>query len=107
MADSKKLVWDVEGQRFYTTGVDRVALYLKSVSGSGYETGVAWSGVSAIEESPEGAESTAIYADNIKYLDLTSKEEFGCSITAYIILGTSAFVYCIMYNHGTRSLSGG
>ena len=83
MADSKKLVWDVEGQRFYTTGVDRVALYLKSVSGSGYETGVAWSGVSAIEESPEGAESTAIYADNIKYLDLTSKEEFGCSITAY------------------------
>lgn len=83
MADSKKLVWDVEGQRYYTTGVDKVALYLKSTSGSGYETGVAWSGVSAIEESPSGAESTAIYADNIKYLDLTSKEEFGCSITAY------------------------
>lgn len=83
MADSKKLVWDVEGQRYYTTGIDRVALYLKSASGSGYETGVAWSGVSAVEESPSGAESTAIYADNIKYLDLTSKEEFGFSITAY------------------------
>ena len=83
MPDSKKLVWDVEGQRYYTTGVDRVALYLKSASGSGYETGIAWSGVSSIEESPSGAESTAIYADNIKYLDLTSKEEFGCTITAY------------------------
>ena len=83
MADSKKLVWDVDGQRLYTTGVDRVALYLKNTSGSGYEAGVAWSGVSSIEESPSGAESTAIYADNIKYLDLTSKEEFGCTITAY------------------------
>lgn len=83
MADSKKLVWDVDGQRYYTTGVDRVALYLKKTDGTGYETGVAWSGVSSIEESPSGAESTAIYADNIKYLDLTSKEEFGCSITAY------------------------
>lgn len=83
MPDSKKLVWDVEGSRFYTTGVDKVALYLKSISAAGYEPGVAWSGVSSIEESPSGAESTAIYADNIKYLDLTSKEEFGCSITAY------------------------
>lgn len=83
MPESKKLVWDVEGQRYYTTGVDKVALYLKSTSGTGYETGVAWSGVSSIEESPSGAESTAIYADNIKYLDLTSKEEFGFSITAY------------------------
>ena len=83
MADSKKLVWDLDGERYYNTGIDRVALYRKNVSGSGYETGVAWSGVSSVEESPSGAESTKIYADNITYLDLTSKEEFGFTITAY------------------------
>lgn len=83
MPESKKLVWDEDGKRLYTTGIDRVALYLKNTDGTGYETGVAWSGVSAIEESPSGAEAQAIYADNIKYLELISKEDFGMSITAY------------------------
>lgn len=77
------LTWDEDGKRLYTTGVDKVALYVKKTDGTGYETGVAWSGVSAIEESPSGAEASAIYADNIKYLELISKEDFGMSITAY------------------------
>lgn len=77
------LIWDKDGERLYTTGIDKVALYLKKIDGSGYENGVAWSGVSSIEESPSGAETTPIYADNIKYLELVSKEDFGMSITAY------------------------
>lgn len=78
-----RLKWDENGTRYYRTGVDMVTLYVQKADGTGYENGVAWDGVSSIEESPSGAESTAIYADNIKYLDLTSKEDFGMSITAY------------------------
>lgn len=83
-----RITWDEIGQRFYTTGVDHVTLYVQNADGaiinkSRYQAGVPFNGVSAIEESPSGAESTAIYADNIKYLDLTSKEDYGCSITAY------------------------
>lgn len=77
-----RIIWDEVGKRFYGTGVDHVTLYVQNTDGT-YQTGVPFNGVSAIEESPSGAESTAIYADNIKYLDLTSKEDYGCSITAY------------------------
>lgn len=77
-----RITWDEVGKRFYTTGVDHVTLYVQNTDGT-YQKGVPFNGVSAIEESPSGAESTAIYADNIKYLDLTSKEDYGCSITAY------------------------
>ena len=77
-----RIKWDEVGQRFYETGVDHVTLYVQNTDGT-YQKGVPFNGVSAIEESPSGAESTAIYADNIKYLDLTSKEDYGCSITAY------------------------
>jgi len=76
------LVWDKVGERFYETGVDKGVLYVQDTTGA-YGKGVAWSGLSSVQESPSGAESTAIYADNIKYLDLISKEDFGATIEAY------------------------
>lgn len=77
-----KLVWDQTGQRTYETGVDRGVLYLQDESGK-YVNGVAWNGLTAVNESPSGAESTALYADNIKYLEIRSAEEFGATIEAY------------------------
>ena len=82
MAESKKLVWDNVGERFYETGVKNCALYLQSTNGS-YPKGVAWNGISAINESPSGAESSPIYADDTKYLNLISNEELSASIEAY------------------------
>lgn len=76
------LVWDAIGDRFYETGVDRGVLYIPNSSGA-YTTGVAWNGLVSVTESPTGAEATATYADNIKYLNLVSLEEFGCTIEAY------------------------
>lgn len=76
-----KLVWDKEDERFYQTGIDQMALYVKS-SGT-YQNGVAWSGVSGVTMSPSGAESNKIYADNIEYLNLISAEQLGLTITAY------------------------
>lgn len=76
-----KLVWDAEGQKTYETGVDHGVLYVKGASG--YGKGVAWNGLSSVSESPSGAEATAVYADNIKYLNLISAEEFGATIEAY------------------------
>ena len=76
-----KLVWDKTGERFYETGIDHVALYVQE--GSAYQAGVAWNGVTAITESPSGAESTPLYADNIKYLNMVSAEELGLTIEAY------------------------
>lgn len=82
-----KLVWDVEGQHYYETGVDHAVLYpigtTKTASGSPYTPGVAWNGITGVTESPSGAEANPIYADNIKYLNLFSIEEFGATITAY------------------------
>lgn len=77
-----RLVWDKTGDRFYETGVDRGVLY-PIQEGGAYSKGVAWNGLTAVTESPSGAESTAIYADNIKYLNLISAEEFGATIEAY------------------------
>lgn len=82
MAESKKLVWDNVGERFYETGVKNCALYLQHTDGS-YPKGVAWNGISAINESPSGAESSPIYADDTKYLNLISNEELSASIEAY------------------------
>lgn len=76
-----KLVWDQVGERFYETGVKNVVLYVQS-KGT-YPKGVAWNGVTNITESPSGAEATPLYADDIKYLNLMSNEEFGASIEAY------------------------
>lgn len=77
-----KLVWDETGKRFYETGVDHGVLYPLDTLGK-YSKGVAWNGLSSVTESPSGAEPTAIYADNIKYLNLMSAEEFGATIEAY------------------------
>ena len=79
----KKLVWDQTGERLYETGVSQGALYPIQTGGV-YTTGVAWNGLSSITESPSGAEASAIYADNIKYLSLMSTEELGGTIEAYM-----------------------
>lgn len=77
-----KLEWDQTGDRLYETGVKNGVLY-PQVNGA-YPKGVAWNGLTAVTESPSGAEATALYADDIKYLNLMSTEEFGCTIEAYM-----------------------
>ena len=77
-----KLVWDKTGERFYETGVKKGVLYPQGTGGT-YPKGVAWNGLTAVTESPSGAEPTPIYADDIKYLNLLSAEEFGATIEAY------------------------
>lgn len=77
-----KLVWDQTGERFYETGVKQGVLYPQETGGT-YPKGVAWNGLTAVTESPSGAEATPIYADDIKYLNLVSAEEFGATIEAY------------------------
>lgn len=77
-----KLTWDASGARIYETGTDRGVLYPKNDSGE-YGTGVAWNGLTGVTESPSGADETALYADNIKYLSLYSAEDFGCTIECY------------------------
>ena len=77
-----KLVWDKTGERFYETGVKNGVLYIPDETGA-YTNGVAWNGLTAVTESPSGAEATALYADDIKYLNLMSAEEFGATIEAY------------------------
>lgn len=77
-----KLIWDSTGERLYETGVKQAALYVQG-SGGTYPKGVAWNGITAVTESPSGAEATALYADDIKYLSLVSAEEFGATIEAY------------------------
>lgn len=77
-----KLVWDESGKRVYETGVRNGVLYVQGAEGA-YGNGVAWNGLTAVTESPSGAEPTALYADDIKYLELFSAEEFGATIEAY------------------------
>ena len=77
-----KLVWDATGSREYETGVKNGVLYVQNGSGT-YEKGVAWNGLISVTESPSGAEATPLYADDIKYLELFSTEEFGATIECY------------------------
>ena len=77
-----KLVWDKIGERFYETGVKKGVLYPQGPGGT-YPKGVAWNGLISVTESPSGAEVTPLYADDIKYLNLVSTEEFGATIEAY------------------------
>lgn len=77
-----KLIWDKTGDRYYETGVDRGVLYPTNSEGA-YPLGVAWNGLTAVNENPSGAEATPLYADNIKYLNLMSAEEFGATVEAY------------------------
>lgn len=78
-----KLKWDEAGKHVYETGVSKGVLYVMSDTPGTYGKGVAWNGLSSVSESPTGAEVSAIYADNIKYLNLMSREEFEGSIEAY------------------------
>lgn len=79
---SKKLVWDQTSERLYETGVKMGVLYPQDEAGA-YHKGVAWNGLTAVTESPSGAEATALYADDIKYLNLMSAEEFAATVEAY------------------------
>lgn len=77
-----KLVWDQTGQKFFETGVDHGVLFVSDRQG-GYQPGVVWNGLTSVAENPSGAESNPVYADNIKYLNIVSAEEFGATIEAY------------------------
>ena len=77
-----RLKWDQTGEKTYETGVSNGVLYPQKSDGS-YDHGVAWNGLSSVNESPSGAEPTKIYADNIAYLTLISAEEFGATVEAY------------------------
>lgn len=86
-----KLVWDQVGERLYETGVQQAALYVQNSNGT-YGTGVAWNGITAVTESPSGAEPSPLYADNIKYLNLLSTEELMATIEAFTY--PAAFEQC-------------
>ena len=77
-----RLIWDEVGQRFFETGVKNGVLYVQDDNGS-YKNGVVWNGLTAVTESPSGAEETPLYADDVKYLTLRSAEEFGATVEAY------------------------
>lgn len=94
-----KLVWDATGERLYETGVKYGVLYVQE--GGLYPKGVAWNGLTAVTESPSGAEANPLYADDIKYLNLLSTEEFGATIEAYMY--PDEFMVC----DGSAALSTG
>ena len=95
-----KLVWDKPSERLYETGVKNGVLYVQGTGGT-YPKGVAWNGLTAVTESPSGAEPTPLYADDIKYLNLLSTEEFGATIEAYTY--PDEFAEC----DGSKSLATG
>lgn len=96
-----KLLWDQVGERKYETGVDQGVLYIATNGIYGPGSGYAWNGLTAVTEAPSGAEATALYADNMKYLNLVSAEEFGGTIEAY--MWPDAFAQC----DGTATPSAG
>lgn len=107
-----KLIWDEIGKRYYETGVRNGVLYPRDASGA-YPLGVAWNGLTAVNESPSGAEPSPLYADDIKYLNLLSAEEFGCTIEAYtypdefaLCDGSAALSLGVMINQQRRSAFG-
>lgn len=97
---AETLVWDAAGERLYETGVSKGVLFVSDGAG-GWEDGVAWNGLTAVSESPSGAEPSPLYADNVKYLSLMSAEEFAATIEAYTY--PDAFAEC----DGTAELSTG
>lgn len=106
-----KLVWDQVGERYYETGVKNGVLYIPT--DGVYSKGVAWNGLTAVTESPSGAEATALYADDVKYLNLMSNEEFGATIEAYTYPdefaacdGSAALAEGIMIGQQKRSTFG-
>lgn len=79
-----RVKWDETSKRLFETGIDKGVLYPYNTTSNAYDNGVAWSGLTGVTETPSGAEPTALYADNIKYLTLMSAEELGGTITAYM-----------------------
>lgn len=107
-----KLTWDQTGERLFETGTDKCVLYLLDQNNT-YSDGVAWNGITAVTESPSGAEATALYADNIKYLNLYSAEEFGATIEAYmypeefaVLDGTASIADGVSIGQQTRKMFG-
>ena len=78
-----KLIWDADGARKFSMGVEKGVLYPKADGGSGYDNGVAWNGLTGVTESPSGAEPTDLWADNQKYARLISGEDYGFTVEAY------------------------
>jgi len=78
-----KIKWDETGKHFYETGISKGVLYTLDPVNNIYNKGVAWNGLTSVSESPEGADVSAIYADNIKYLNLISAEDYKGTIEAY------------------------
>lgn len=95
-----KILWDEVGARTFETGIDRGVLYRRGVSGN-FDLGYAWNGLTTVTESPSGGEATPMYADNIKYLNLVSVEDFGGSIESYTY--PDEFMFC----DGTLELAPG
>ena len=95
-----KIVWDKSSERLYETGVKNGVLYVQGTGGT-YTKGVAWNGLASVTESPSGAEPTPLYADDIKYLNLLSTEEFGATIEAYTY--PDEFAEC----DGSKSIAAG
>lgn len=87
-----KIEWDKIGEHLYETGVDRGVFYSVNKETGAYENGVAWNGLTSVNETPSGAEANPQYADNIKYLNLFSAEEFGATIEAFTY--PDAFAEC-------------
>lgn len=83
MPDSKKLVWDQQGEHIYETGVDHGVLYRRDADTGKYDKAEAWNGLTSVTETPSGADDNAFYADNIKYLNLKGLEEFGLTVECY------------------------
>lgn len=107
-----RITWDDAGKRLYETGVKMGVLYPIQSDGA-YSKGVAWNGLTAVTESPSGAEATALYADDIKYLNLISNEEFGATIEAYTYPdefaecdGSASLVTGVMIGQQTRKTFG-
>lgn len=96
-----RLIWDAAGEHFYETGVDRGVLFVYDKTTKAYQAGVVWNGLTGVTESPSGAEASAFWADNIKYLSLLSAEDFGATIEAYTY--PDAFETC----NGTAELAKG
>lgn len=78
-----KITWDGVGEKLFETGVDHGVLYPFNTETKAYDTGVAWNGLTTVTESPSGAEANAQYADNIKYVEIRSAEEFGATVEAF------------------------
>lgn len=83
MGTFEPLKWDQTGQKIYETGVKQCALYVQDSNTGKYPKGVAWNGITAINESPSGAEQTKLYADDTVYANLVSAEEYGSTVEAY------------------------